>query len=139
MTTKEKKLLLKDTCARLPYGVICKISYIINNETTDGEDVPAETDDKLLRVMFDNEQVYTEWLGDYIDVENIMPYLRPMSSMTEEEKGKYKELTRFVAIYPDELPELLDWLNENHFDYKGLIPKGLALEAPKDMYNSNEE
>ena len=73
------------------------------------------------------------------EVEEVKPYLRPMSSMTEEERKEYfltweeEPLERRVHI-----PSIStnDWLNEHHFDYRGLIPMGLALEAPKDMYKT---
>ena len=59
-----------------------------------------------------------------------LPYLRPMSSMTEEESTEYSRfsLSRYNT-------ECFDWLNKHHFDYRGLIKLGLALEAPEDMYN----
>ena len=63
------------------------------------------------------------------------PYLRPMSSMTEEEENKYNSLNGYEkGIFPH-TEEAFDWLNAHHFDYRGLIEKGLALEAPEDMYN----
>ena len=64
-------------------------------------------------------------------VYDIKPYLRPMSSMTEEEKGEY--YNSYDWEYFEEGTSF-DWLNENHFDYRGLIKKGLALEAPDNMY-----
>jgi hypothetical protein len=73
------------------------------------------------------------------------PYLRPMSSMTEEEKEELRQ--QFCYEWEENITELMDysieigdadcfidWLLEHHFDYRGLIEKGLALEAPKDMY-----
>ena len=63
-------------------------------------------------------------------VEDVKPYLRPMSSMTEEE---YQEFGYDVLRYT---PRELDWLNEHHFDYRGLIEKGLAIEAPEGMYKT---
>lgn len=62
-------------------------------------------------------------------IENLKPYLRPVSSMTEEE---IRALGARVKINP---AEGLDYLNANHFDYRELIPKGLALPAPDGMYN----
>ena len=117
MTQEEKQLLLKDLCARLPYGVICS-SVFGNSKVTS-----IDTEDNTI-YLFD----YSEWAY------NVKPYLRPMSSMTEAEK---KELGRYkTEAYWDSGEKTVDWLNANHFDYRGLIEKGLALEAPEDMYKT---
>lgn len=110
MTQEEKQLLLKDLCGRLPYQPIC--------EFTDTEDDFCTTTATL---------GYS--LRDFIAGKVLIkPYLRPMSSMTEEEKAYY------FAI--DEEPvKCIDWLNAHYFDYRGLIPIGLALPASEDMYN----
>ena len=74
---------------------------------------------------------------------DIKPYLRPMSSMTEKEKKEFQACHCVYELHPDFQPmmcnlanelNMFDWLNEHHFDYRGLIEKGLALEAPKDIY-----
>lgn len=113
MTQKEKELLLKDLCARLPYGVL-----VLNK---DG-DIESFTWQEL-----------KEFGDGYIS----KPYLRPMSSMTEEELREYEELC-FIYDTSDGTVLFgkngLDWLNAHHFDYRELIPKGLALEAPEGMY-----
>ena len=112
MTQEEKQLLFIDLCARLPYGVIVKENDGVN-----------EKDNKLLDIdMFDGCINY-----DYI-IEDIKPYLRPMSSMTEEE---IKELGDCVTIY-----DQVDIMLSHHLDCRGLIEKGLALEAPEGMYES---
>lgn len=134
MTQEKEDLLLKDLCARLPYGVVLKVDYIINDETTYGEDVPATCDDKLLRINLDEFSVYTEWLMEYSGIGYIKPYLRPMFSMTEEEKKEYKTLLSERRLYGSLGIKIIDWLNAHHFDYHGLIEKGLALEAPEGMY-----
>ena len=113
MTQEDKELLLKDICARLPYGI--KASYY-------REDEECETWDEVDGVAFD----YVE-IGQYsLPIERIKPYLFPMSSMTEEQQAN---LTKFVAdgIHGENI--LYDWYNKNHFDYRGLIPMGLALDA----------
>lgn len=132
MTNNEKQLLLQDLCARLPYGV--KIHG------------PKENDDIL-------------WELDYnMDIKKIvddgwLPYLRPMSSMTEEEKDELYTFIDWVASFDDDgnliideyvsginlstINKYVDWLNAHHFDYRGLIEKGLALEAPEEMYKLN--
>ena len=147
MTQEDKQLLLKDICARLPYGVKCKIHYTLNNETTFGEDVDAEKNDTLVKIDIHTQSAYFDWYCDWLSIEDIRPYLRPMSSMTEEEQ---KEFVKFhcVNICPIVLTDMLtlgneskmfDWLNAHHFDYRGLIEKGLAIEAHKDMYNTKTE
>ena len=90
-------------------------------------------------------------LGTVEDMEEahytIRPYLRPMSSMTEEEFKKWRKLVDLrreptkdifdTAILSfKNIDEVTDWLNSHHFDYRGLIEKGLALEAPEDMYKT---
>lgn len=133
MTQEEKYLLLKDLCARLPYGVKVQVYY----EEIAGSGYFDET-----VWVVDNDEpfhVNDRW------IENIKPYLRPMSSMTEEEKHK---LLKFGAVTYLENGEVVDvscvgferhadiqdYLNACHFDYRGLIPMGLALESLEGMY-----
>lgn len=117
MTQEEKGLLLKDLCGRLPYGVILNI------------DNGKYREDKEL------------WPGlfDFDDLWDAKPYLRPMSSMTKEEDKEFWEIINNYgsdtnAFDGFELGDDIDWLNIHHFDYRGLIEKGLALEAPEGMY-----
>lgn len=148
MTQEDKQLLLKDLCARLPYDV--KVCIKLPNH---------------------QEKIFEEYIGDLKEITryggylvnskgvdyrsfnlDIKPYLRPMSSMTEEEK---EELYHY---YCNEIADNLntpnltwevrccvsnsfgtDWLNAHHFDYHNLIEKGLALEAPEGMYNIKEQ
>lgn len=80
-------------------------------------------------------------------IEEVKPYLRPMGSMTEEEKYYIKEHffievwdkndKRFWIVRQNQMNDYISWLNEHHFDHCNLISKGLALEAPKDMYKIN--
>lgn len=138
MKQEEKELLLKDLCGRLPYGV-----YVVDvNENDELISTAYIIYDIDIRFPFPK------------DCSSIKPYLRPMSSMTEEEK---KELSvRYVwkitsskiqiryhsegywdtdtECPTEEYLWLFDWLNSHHFDYHGLIEKGLALEAPEGMY-----
>lgn len=133
MIKEEKNLLLQDLCGRLPYGV--KTSYSGYEMTIRGVDVESKTVDVI------------DWgkaRFAAVRIEKIKPYLRPMSSMTEEERKEYNDLYYQVPIqrsdgnaYRDtRMVEALhiDWLNKKMFDYRGLIPKGWALEAPEDMY-----
>lgn len=129
MTEEEKELLLKDLCARLPYGVKCYYnSPEIDDNVPEGISVIKG---------FQNDGILVEIeSGDVIDIEEIKPYLRPMSSMTEEEKKEYKQhqIKYYKVIYFD-TPSSVDWLISKHFDLHLLIPMGLALEAPERMYN----
>ena len=134
MTREDKELLLKDLCARLPYGV--KMNHIADDE---------HSPKTLIGVAKD--MITLEGLGGYecVDVEDYKPYLFPLSSMTEAQQEE------FDRIYADDMQVVannlknrldgkpyernlghyrhIDWLNANHFDYRGLIPKGLAIDA----------
>lgn len=127
MTQKDKQLLLQDLCARLPYGVFVEYDY--------GDGVKRVT-------KFHGNYFYLIML-DKLQWKDFKPFLRPMSSMTEEERNEYlstkmqeTERVALAEIYrPEAISEIIDWLNTHHFDYRGLIKKGLAIEAPIDMYN----
>ena len=128
MTQEEKQLLLQDLCARLPYGIFVHTWY---NKPLDigctGVDIYTNT------IRLDLPDDY--YARVYID--NVKLYLRPMSSMTEDEKTEYRNIIpdiewNYGIQYPT--TNKLDWCNKNHFDYRGLIEKGLALEAPEGMY-----
>ena len=115
MTQEDKQLLLKDLCDRLLYGVI----YHRN----DGANI------ELREIDIKNGTLnYT----DNIVVRECKPYLRPMSSIAMKEQREYISVGRRVS--PDNPSVLSDWLNAHHFDYRGLIEMGLALEAPEGMY-----
>lgn len=126
MTQEEKELLLKDLCARFPYGVKVHTWY---NSPVDIECVGIDLYTCVINLNIpndDNAKVY---------VDNCKPYLRPMSSMTEDEMVSYLDtITGDDKSKLDEVVNLVDWLNRHHFDYCGLIEKGLALEAPEGMY-----
>jgi hypothetical protein len=128
MTQEDKQLLLADLCARLTYGVICQVDDGAAG-LNDGKLV--EIDISKERVRFDADYYWEAYIDD------VKPYLRPMSSMTEAEKTTYE----YGFLYSNDLQiyaeEYIDWLNAHHFDYRGLIEKGLALEAPEGMYNLN--
>jgi len=132
MKTEEKQLLLKDLCARLPYHP--KIN--ICNDSWEGCQIGE----------FDNELWYHHIEAFNCDRIEIKPYLRPMSSMTEEEKKVFDDFCVVDEFawngntevgYKNQatiMSDGIDWLLSHHFDFRGLIPMGLALEAPKDMY-----
>ena len=140
MIQEYKELILKDLCARLPYGVKCNALL----KQIDGS----------LKSVFGTFKGYNNGLAtvgnNLVDIETVTPYLRPMSSMTEEEFVEYYNIKYNNVTYRDKwkridvgkyhnvgiipIDEYLDWLNAHYFDYRGLIEKGIAIEAPKDMY-----
>lgn len=151
MTKEEKQLLLKDLCARLPYGYIrCK--WIVESFNPDTFDKELEINEVIISFIEPNKNsVHLYGKEVPVDIGEIKPYLRPMSSMTEEEKMQLKEehlkdtrlfaesLTKAAAgdtsMRGKVIPHFAaDWCNKNHFDFRGLIPMGLALEATEGMY-----
>ena len=156
MTQEEKDLLLKDLCSRQLHGVIIDsaeyneaayhkhyLQRLISIKTLANKLVCIDVDD------YPDPKIH-DW-----KIELCKPYLRPMSSMTEEEKKKLKADTCPKGTgYFDEkylicpinhygehisyefMSAILEWLNAHHFDYRGLIEKGLALEAPEGMYDT---
>lgn len=114
MAQEEKNLLLQDLCGRLPYDIKIKEEY--------GD---------YINVNFHNANI--EHLIDRVVSGLDKMVLRPMSSMTEEEEKQFQDVNLYELPYR---VEGLDWLNAHHFDYRGLINDGLALEAPEGMYNS---
>lgn len=131
MTQEEKQLLLIDLCGRLPYEV--KVN--LHNEIY------------TLLGYYDDYIMLTANVptGQQTNIVNIKPYLRPMSSMTEEEENEFLQIN-FTGndsdIYGKLLnvpyaDEVINWLNAHHFDHRCLIKKGLALEAPEGMYKND--
>lgn len=142
MIQEEKELLRKDLYARLPYGVKVHLSRKHNR---------PEEDIVLNNVIINKDGfVVSNIIGYNYLLSEIKPYLRSMSSMTKQEQEDY------MSLYNEEQSQLLDsafaaykgkafvvpvhcstidFLNSHHFDYRGLIDKGLALEASKNMYN----
>ena len=117
MTQEEKILLLKDLCARLPYNT--KIQLTEYSDLT-GEKLPSKI--KILDYcMLGRVQAYYKGFRK----DEIKPYLFPLSSMTEEQENQYREVIASSLNHY----EVYDWLNKNHFDYRGLIPMGLANDA----------
>jgi len=122
MTKEEEDLLLKDLCARLPYGV--RIMFTSNGFRWDYEQTLKE-----IRQCDDGEWAINGW-----GIHGIKPYLRPMSSMTDEEEEEYNNLNGYEkGVFPC-TEEAFDWLNAHHFDYRRLIYKRLAIVAPDGMY-----
>lgn len=126
MTQEYKELLFKDLSSRLPYGV--KASYY-------GAEEECETWDEVEGIVND----YVE-IGQYsLPIEAVKPYLFPLSSMTKEQKEEYNSIIYndielhceryYDVIDIDAFEILMDFYHEHHFDYRGLIPNGLAIDA----------
>ena len=132
MNKQDKELLLQDLCARLPY----KCKYKASKDITHWHKrtLSTGTIDKII--------------DDYYD--EFKPYLRPLSSITEDEEKEFnkifelelKALEDTTVGHSIELAAssafMIDFYNKHHFDYRGLIPMGLAIEAPEGMYVKNK-
>lgn len=158
MTQEEKELLLKDLCARLPYGVIVNYKegeYDFHKWKIETLDAPAYSESGLLiETNSDGWIGYTEYEGcgmssgsRPLHLDKNLPYLRSISSMTESEFKEWRKLVDLQRAATKDVFDtailsfknvggVTDWLNEHHFDYRGLIDKGLALEAPDGMYKN---
>ena len=138
MTNEEKQLLIKDLCARLPYGVICHYNCVIPIERRELR--KANCIDVLKGIVPAPDGHIGFMVGiDRVDAleGDIKPYLRSLSNMTDEEKTLMATIClKYVSNVEGAVSELSDFYNSRHFDYRGLIPMGLALEAPKDMYKN---
>lgn len=132
MTQEDKELLLKDLCARLPYEVFCNIGL---DYPLPLQRLSVDKLDGILLDFYENGKDYQVYLGE------VKPYLFPLSSMTEEQKREYNTLLTDVPTYQYEYGDIvtviesydnwrsIDYLNANHFDYRGLIEDGLAIDA----------
>ncbi|MBQ3945695.1 MAG: hypothetical protein II684_05200 [Treponema sp.] len=144
MNEQEKQILLQDLCARLRYGVVCRTS--VGDYRLLGIDV------NIGNVMHLDSPIYDEGDGYFdMDYQEVKPYLRPMSSMTEDEKKELEDIctmynggnhTDYESFgieilithpgYGDSFCQdftALDWLNANHFDFRNLVGKGLAIDC----------
>lgn len=133
MEPKDKELLLKDLCVRTPYGVMIQTDNVFPQ--------------KLKGIIFDKDEPYICVSDGAFALDNISckPYLFPLSSMTEEQEIEFKGLLSEVYDFSFRMEELLelirsqqnipfryiDWLVKNNFDYRGLIPMGLAIDATR--------
>ena len=149
-----KELLLKDLCARLPYGVVIQEKCLEYDKMF----LPNEENNSLINIDICNGTLTTNG-GSFYSVDEVKPYLFPLSSMTEEQRQEFLSVAGYErreedcgrhtetyyydmvghenALYPN--CDAIDWLNAHHFDYRGLIPMCLALEAPEGMYNIKTE
>lgn len=139
MTQEDKQLLLIDLCTRVPHGVKCYVENHYNPLVLLG----VEEIYQKMWAFKKGEYIATFW-NDTKRISDIKPYLRPMSSMTEEEYENFiKVLKRSMVCRKCydrheqwiQTPSLEEWLNAHHFDYRELIEKDLALPAPEGMYN----
>ena len=132
MTQKDKELLLKDLCARLVYMPKVKITYQQQGiKGTDEGNVSCDFIEKIVNDLRNGV------------ITNMQIYLRPMQSMTEEEKEEFYDICTTLSIDKNHfimegsidsnyMLEKFDWLNTRHFDYRNLIEKGLAIEVTKE-------
>jgi hypothetical protein len=135
MKQEDKELLIKDLCAKTPFGV--KVLY--ENEVFTIDSISAMYEE----VKLDNTGNYT------ISIFDIKSYLFPLSSMTEEQKKEFYnkfdiniDISKIFngidfcgSLSFRTISEIINWLNKNHFDYQGLIEKDLALDATgKNIY-----
>ena len=122
MTQDDKDLLLQDLCARLPYSVKVE-SVFINTDTKKRKSCGIEVFDATCILMI------RDGFGEF------KPYLFPLSNMTKEEWEDYQKIKMIDWVHGDingtfiNAGLIVDWLNAHHFDYRGLIEKGLAIDA----------
>lgn len=141
MTQKQKQQLINDLCARLPYGVI--VDYKENEFEAPNWKITAIYPDTFGgRIGYDKRVGAGSESGSRpFKIGEFKPYLRPMSSMTEEERLVYEQRLHDVGrsidvIDADDVVSHIDWLLSRHLDFRGLIEKGLALDAPENMYKN---
>lgn len=141
MKQEDKELLLKDLSARLPYGVKVQVEY-------DAEEFGKTIEiDEITMIDKYGEEILLYHASEYFSIEELKPYLRPLTSMTDEEakdyieckysSGKVIELRRENGCNIGTDIKLMwldvfDFLNAHHFDYRGLIERGLAIKVTPD-------
>lgn len=138
MTQADKDLLLKDLCSRLPYGVKIDIPDLF---------ISTKNNIEVLTEIFCGDDGEFRCNGSGMLIKHAKPYLFPLSSMTEEQYDEMekivsddyleniqmtkeiKEKVDFITHFPIYCPNVIDWFHKNHFDWRGLIEKGLAIDA----------
>ena len=150
MTQEEKELLLRDLCARLPYGVKCQIDY--DNEEDTDLGIERYRDDRIVSVCIEAEEIGLYEASEYFYPEYVKPYLFPLSSITKEmmeepniygffkyrdtianvghlesKNGVSEEIYTYIDI--ESVSVLIEFFHSHHIDYRGLIEKGLAIDA----------
>lgn len=178
MKQKDKQLIQNELSAMFQYGVKCKIDLIGILNSFDEYKKVFDGAKRIRPNLFDiiSNKVYTlygfpclyrvtllefDGLEDYgIPIDFIKPYLRPISSMTNEEINKLFHILKIdeentkewikvndigiIRLFTEEgkdfyeIAEAIDYLHSIHIDYRGLIEMGLALEASEEMYNQNK-
>lgn len=147
MTREDKQLILKDLCCRLPYGVKCEnFNHVYGKNIFKVTDI---RDNGYICGIINNQYSWA-----VLDTIELKPYLFPLSRMTEEQKEELDKITYgSVSINKDffydlyncskistgDIINVIDWLNRNHIDYRGLIPVGLAIDATNLNVYSKEE
>lgn len=134
---ENKELILKDLCSRLPYNVKVHAKYIDLEETIEVDGIVKMIDDDGvvgIEVISDTSSAWT-----YVQIDNVKPYLYPLSSMTEEQRKEYEWIIYrnielhceryYDVIDIDEFDCLMDFYHKYHFDYRGLIRLDLAIDA----------
>ena len=139
MIQEDKELLLKDLSARLSYGVLLNVPIDGDGHFADRQLVKVTIEDEypiVYVLVKKSEDPDCASLLDGYFILDTKPYLRPLSSMTREESRHYDIHLEELSLRPsvENADELMSWLYENHFDCHNLIEKGLALEAPDEMY-----
>ena len=120
VSAKDKQLLLEDLNARLPYEVkVATINPAAEIGVISGISIKGKI------------SVSTKDADIVFECTEVKPYLRPMSSMTEEERKEYKHFVAFSGS-PDGAANFIGWLNAHYFDYRGLIEKGLAIAVTEE-------
>jgi hypothetical protein len=136
MKLEDKELLFKDLCARLPYSTLCYCKWTKDAPNGTSGCVQEVSTYLLEELMIIDDQNYE------CQICEIKPYLRPMSSMTDEEYEQYRKFSYYGAAgyrnndYKEMVAtpsfEKMDFLNAHHFDYRGLIEKGLAIAVTEE-------
>lgn len=158
MNEDQMNLLEKDLHARLPYGIkgIASVKKFVKSSDTEWfyTEKKVDVEAELVAIKY-NDSILLEYdsddLLDNYTLKDFKPYLRPMSSMTNEELKELRDIFNGVVDFNEwgldildsdyhgfsylEVCAIIDWLNTHHFDYRGLIEKGLALVAPDGIYN----
>lgn len=132
MTQEQKDLLLKDLSGRLPYGVALEQTYKVTVLATNAEEVLTRIINLYSINTLDDMTVsgiHNDGDEEICFFEEIKPYLFPLSSMTEEQSIEYMKLCERYCPASTYSMEIIDWFHKNHFDYRGLIPMGLAIDA----------
>ena len=135
MTQEQKDLLLKDLCARLPYGVMAKF----------GDSNPSKITNITQCIDSDSNSWFIESEGEsdgmMCEIDNVKPFLFPLSNMTEEQIQEYTYIVNYISsddtenwvegefIYVEQFTQLMHFYHTNHLDYMGFIPMGLAIDA----------